>query len=425
MQNPSFTLSLSSAAGVLCAAIRALVAAAVFFLVALPVTSAHGQCACNEDGWARLTMNGQGVLTRPNVAIYDFHVSANILNIVDGGEQIIDGFTTSASTPVMVPTPMFTRLQTGERGIQHLQPWKVHWSNHAGWQGDFTLDFAACGGKVEISETSATAGFTERNTYKMPDIHQGYFWLRVKFEDEGSKPGDFKSSTNGGLDTGGAQNSPSFNLAVNLGSVGTGGSAGSMVLSEDIFNLLQAPDFGSHVIDNTRANVDWELSTVALGAGTITITQKNTSIVIGKVVKVSASEVKFEAYDSAGSVNLRTITLALVNSGIKVTDSRDASNPITYVAAAVQNGYSWTKTVGVVGVNAIVESVESVLIGGVRNETVTSDGRTVKRSYQLGVSIPFSENRELLIAETLDPGPNGLNLTTSYQYWDEFKESAK
>ena len=286
MQNPFFILSLPSIAGVLYAAARAIVAAAVCFVVVLPVTGAHGQCAaCQKEGWAQLVMNGEGTLTRPDVAIYDYHINIDVLNIVDGLPQVIDGFATSAPTHVMIPVPTFTRLETVEHGIQHLQPWRVHWSN-PGWQGEFTLDFAACGGKVEISTVSATTGFAERDTYKLPDILNGEFWVRMKFEDEDSKPGDFKSSISGGMDSAVSQSPPNFNLAVNLGSVGTGGPAGSIALSEDIFTLLQAPDFGSHVIDKTRANVDWDQSTVTPGAGTIT--KKNTSIVIGKVVNFTS-----------------------------------------------------------------------------------------------------------------------------------------
>lgn len=157
MQNPLFTLSLSSIAGVFYAAARAIVAAAVCFVVVLPATGAHGQCACNKDGSVLLTMNGQGVLTRPNEAIYDLSVSLALVNIVEGEAQLIGMGGLSASTPTNFPTPMFTRLGTSEHWTHHLQTWQVHWSNHAGWQGNFTLDFAACGGKVEISETSATS----------------------------------------------------------------------------------------------------------------------------------------------------------------------------------------------------------------------------------------------------------------------------
>ena len=186
-----------------------------------------------------------------------------------------------------------------------------------------------------------------------------------------------------------------------------------MVISDDILNLLQpTPDFGSYIYSKAMVNVDRTQVSVTSSAGIITLTRNSNSSVIGRVVKMSSTEAKFEAYDSLDGSPLRTITLALVSGGIQVTDSRDPSNPVIYGGAAL--GYGWTKSG-----DGVSESGESVInSSGEREETITSTaGTSVKRIYRFGYG-PATQTHELLTAVVMDSGAGGLNLTTSYEYWD-------
>ena len=203
-----------------------IVAAAVALLLpALLVPRAYGQCPCGHGGEIKLAINGEGTLA----GYYGYIFTYDVLQLSNTQPPtVVAADAWQSEAPVSSSTPIFTRMRGPDIWAFPSQVFKINWNN-PGHSGSFALNFATCGGKVELSTMSATSGFFELpgKIYLLPDIKQGTVWLRVKNEGGDSKPGDYKADISGGrLEGAGIQTHAAFNLAVNLGSVSDGESAG-------------------------------------------------------------------------------------------------------------------------------------------------------------------------------------------------------